>query len=312
MSGVRGLVVALAVGMLGVFAGAAEAALPTASTGRATSVTTTTATLNGSVNPNNLPTIWHFQYGTTRSYGAQTPNQGPTAAVKRNIAVAAPVAGLAPGTTYHYRLVAVNSSGTKLGGDHTFTTAPGILLTARPSPVTFGRSVVLSGQLFSGQPRGVRITLMVNPFPFAGLRAVATTTTDGLGRYSFARTPGVNTQYAVSAAGRPAVQSAPRTVFVRIALTLGVSTSRPTSGQRVFFSGFSSPAMNGRLVIVERLVRRVWRRVGQARLFATGNPLLSRYRTGIVITRGGLYRTHIGHDASHAPGTSVARLLRLR
>jgi hypothetical protein len=312
MRAVRGFLLALALGMLGVFAGAAEAALPTASTGRASSVTTTTATLNGSVNPNNLPTIWHFQYGTTRSYGAQTPNQGPTAAVKRNIAVAAPVAGLAPGTTYHYRLVAVNSSGTKLGGDHTFTTQPGILLSARPAPVIFGRSVVLSGQLFSGQPRGVRVTLLENPFPFAGLRAVATTTTDGVGRYSFARTPGVNTQYAVSAASRPAVQSAPRTVLVRIAVTLGVSTSRPTRGQRVFFSGFSSPAMNGRLVVLERLVGRVWRRVGAARLFATGNPLLSRFRTRILITAGGLYRAHVGHDASHAPGISVARRLRLR
>jgi hypothetical protein len=304
--------VVVTVGVLGVFAGAAEAALPTASTGRATSVTTTTATLNGSVNPNNLATIWHFQYGTTRSYGAQTPNQGPTAAEKRNIAVAAPVAGLAPGTTYHYRLVAVNSSGTKLGGDHTFTTAPGILLAARPSPVTFGRSVVLSGQLFSGQPRGVRVTLMENPFPFAGLRATATTTTDSVGRYSFTRTPSVNTQYAVSTGGRPAVQSAPRTVLVRIALTLGVSTSRPASGQRVFFSGFASPAMNGRLVFVERLVRGVWRRVGHARLLATANPLLSRFRTGIVITRSGLYRAHVGHDAGHAPGISVGRLLRLR
>jgi hypothetical protein len=295
-----------------VFAEAAQAALPTASTGRATAVTTTTALLNGSVNPNNLPTVWRFQYGTTRSYGADTPSQGPTAAEKRNIAVAAPIAGLAPGTTYHFRLVAVNSSGTRLGGDRTFTTPPGILLSARPAAVTFGRSVVLSGQLFSGQPRGVRITLLESPFPFAGLNAVATTTTDGLGRYSFARTPSVNTRYAVSTGGRPAVQSAPRTVFVRIALTLGVSSTRPASGQRVFFSGFSSPAMTGRLVVLERLVGRVWRRAGQVRLFATGNPLLSRYRTAIVVRRGGLYRAHVGHDASHAPGTSVARLLRLR
>jgi hypothetical protein len=297
---------------MGMAASAAQAALPSAGTGRATAVTTTTATLNGSVNPNNLPTIWHFQYGTTRAYGQQTPNQGPTPAVKRNLAVAAPIAGLAPGTTYHYRLVAVNSSGTKLGGDHTFTTAAGILLTARPPAVTFGRSVILAGQLFSGQPRGVRVTLLENPFPFAGLRAVATTTTDSLGHYSFARTPTVNTQYAVSTGGRPAVQSAPRTVLVRIALSLGVSTSRPRHGQRVFFSGFASPAMNGRLVAIERLLAGVWRRVGRARLFATGNPLLSRYRTGIVVNAGGRYRAHVGHDAGHAPGFSVARLLRLR
>ena len=45
---------------------------PAASTGSATVITTTTATIAGSVNPNGLDTTYHFEYGTTPSYGTST------------------------------------------------------------------------------------------------------------------------------------------------------------------------------------------------------------------------------------------------
>ena len=76
--------------------GSAAAAVPSASTGGARSVTQSSAVLAGTVNPNSAPTTYVFQYGTTRGYGAATPTQGPTAAVKRSLAVSAGVAGLAP------------------------------------------------------------------------------------------------------------------------------------------------------------------------------------------------------------------------
>jgi hypothetical protein len=95
---------------------------PTVTTGTATSVGPTGATLNGTVNPDGHATTDYFQFGTTTAYDVQTT---PTAAGSgtTNVAVTAPVTALQAATTYHYRLVAVNSLGTSYGSDQTLTTA---------------------------------------------------------------------------------------------------------------------------------------------------------------------------------------------
>ena len=94
---------------------------PTVTTGAATSVGSTGATLNGTVNPDGLATTDYFQFGTTTSYDLQT---SPAAAGSgtTNVAVSAPVSALQAATTYHYRLVAVNTQGTTYGSDQTLTT----------------------------------------------------------------------------------------------------------------------------------------------------------------------------------------------
>jgi len=94
--------------------------LPVAVTNPATNVTASSAKLNGSVDPHGLTTTVRFQYGKTTSYGRTTANQTQTGNTYRNIA--ANVSGLAGHTTYHFRIVATNSSGTKMGGDRTFVT----------------------------------------------------------------------------------------------------------------------------------------------------------------------------------------------
>jgi hypothetical protein len=81
------------------------------------------ATLLAGVNAENSDTHYHFLFGTTPSYGmsvsAEEVDLGSSFGVRP---VALPVAGLAPGTTYHYALVASNSQGTVQSGDETFTT----------------------------------------------------------------------------------------------------------------------------------------------------------------------------------------------
>ena len=47
-------------------------AAPQVVTGSASSVTTTSATLNGTVNPSSRATSWYFEYGTSTSYGKKT------------------------------------------------------------------------------------------------------------------------------------------------------------------------------------------------------------------------------------------------
>ena len=93
---------------------------PVVTTGSATNVTSSSATLNGSLDPHGLTTTVHFQYGTTTSYGHTTAMQSQTGNTYRNIA--ANISSLATHTTYHFRIVAMNSAGTRMGSDRTFTT----------------------------------------------------------------------------------------------------------------------------------------------------------------------------------------------
>jgi hypothetical protein len=89
-------------------------------TSPATNVASSSATLNGSVDPHGLTTTVYFQYGTTTSYGLTTATQSKTGNTYQN--VAANISGLAASTTYHFRIVATNSAGTVYGSDKTFTT----------------------------------------------------------------------------------------------------------------------------------------------------------------------------------------------
>jgi Ca2+-binding RTX toxin-like protein len=108
---------------------------PSVITGQASSVTPTSARLNGSVDPNGLrATVW-FEYGPTTAYGSRTRSQDAGSGVKR-IDVSASVSGLKPGLVYHFRLVGKNETGTLAGGDATFTTgAPPSVTTATPTGI---------------------------------------------------------------------------------------------------------------------------------------------------------------------------------
>src|SRR5205085_396335 len=74
---------------------------PAAGTLPATGLTTDGARLAGHVATNGQPAAARFEYGTTSSYGASTPDQ----AVGADTDIGADLSGLQPGTTYHYRLV---------------------------------------------------------------------------------------------------------------------------------------------------------------------------------------------------------------
>ncbi len=87
-------------------------------------ITDTTATLRALLNPNNLPTTYHFEYGKTTAYGSNAPIPDGNASGGATKAVLVDVSDLEPGATYHVRLVATNSEGTTNGSDVTFTTRP--------------------------------------------------------------------------------------------------------------------------------------------------------------------------------------------
>jgi hypothetical protein len=105
---------------------------PTAVTLPASAISSTRATLHGTVDPNGVAVDGcSFGYGPGRSYGssvgcASTPGSGRSA-----VPVSAVLHGLAPGTTYHFGLRATGPGGMDLGDDETFTTPSAPLLLGR-------------------------------------------------------------------------------------------------------------------------------------------------------------------------------------
>jgi phosphodiesterase/alkaline phosphatase D-like protein len=96
---------------------------PSATTGSASRVGPTSATVSGTANPNGLATTVLFEYGTSTSYGSRTAAQDVGSGTG-NRSVAAALTGLAPGRTYHFRVVATSAAGTTSGADATFATQP--------------------------------------------------------------------------------------------------------------------------------------------------------------------------------------------
>lgn len=86
-------------------------------------VTETEAILKGKVNPESFDTTYRFEYGITIAYGVTAPlPDGALAAGSSDQLASAPINGLSPGTTYHFRVVAQSAEGTTEGQDHTFST----------------------------------------------------------------------------------------------------------------------------------------------------------------------------------------------
>jgi hypothetical protein len=96
---------------------------PTSTTNAASGLGTSSATLNGTVNANGSSTTVTFEYGFTNAYGnTVTATQSPVTG-SSNTPVSIPLNGLTPGTTYHFRVKAVNCGGMVNGSDQTFTTS---------------------------------------------------------------------------------------------------------------------------------------------------------------------------------------------
>ncbi len=130
-----------------------ELTTPTAveklSTGPVKSLQPDSATLSGSLAPNGFDARYYFQWGTSTSYGNQSPEPPGTDAGSEKGAVAAETAisGLAPNTIYHYRLIATNSFGTTFGQDQQFTTSGPPRITSKPTTGIGHETATLNGEV---------------------------------------------------------------------------------------------------------------------------------------------------------------------
>lgn len=114
--------------------GAFEISAPIVTAGTASAVTERTATVTGSANPSGFATTAQVEYGTTTAYGSSTSPQSIGAGTSP-AQLSAALAGLTPGTTYHFRIVANNRDGTIAGPDATLTT-PKSINTGPPQALT--------------------------------------------------------------------------------------------------------------------------------------------------------------------------------
>jgi hypothetical protein len=295
----------------------------------ATNVAATSATLNGHVFPDaSVTTYFYFQYGTTTAYGTQTGTDGPVNGTDKDVST--DVTGLAPSTTYHYRVAATNTDGTSYGDDMTFTTpasgGPGnpppvqnaVTIGASPATVTFGRATTISGKVSGPSNSGVQVTLEENPFPFTGgFKATKlTATSTNSGAYTLSVVPRVNTRYRVTAKTQPSVTSAEKLVNVRVKVSLRLSDSTPRVGQSVRFSGTVVPAHNGKTARIQRRTSTGgWRTIATTTLVATtpaNGVTRSKYAKRIRIRRNGTFRVRVSPgDGDHATGYSARRSVRV-
>ncbi len=144
--------------------GAVELSRPGAQTGPATDIGLTNATLTGlAANPDVAAASAHFEYGPTTAYGSSTDAQ-PVGPVTGQGAAQAEVTGLAPATTYHFRLVVTNAFTTQAGADGVLTTAsPGPGAGAAPSPPAVTKLTLSPTAFVAASSGGSAVAAKVKP-----------------------------------------------------------------------------------------------------------------------------------------------------
>jgi hypothetical protein len=264
--------------------GAYEAQPPDATTGAASGVTTNSATLNGTVNPQNLATTFHFEYGTTTSYGTSTPDQSAGADRSAHPESAA-ISGLAPNTTYHFRIVATNAIGTTFGADQVFTT------NANP-PAAVTPPAVVTGPATNIGSRAATVNGSVNPNGVAATYHFDYGTSTSYGHSSTSQSAGSGNAPVSVSARLSGLQPGAIYHYRLVAANSGGTTS---GGDRTFST---------KAVIVVAGASSSCVRAGRASVRVRITSLL---RPGVTITIGGR-RVASGSGRSFTIKSALARL----
>lgn len=104
-------------------------------------VLSTIAPVNGTIRAYDRPVTLEWEYGTTSAYGQHTaPVSWPAATTGGPFGIGGMLTGLAPQTSYHYRLDVTSDLGTFTGDDGSFTTTP-----EAPVLVNSGASILIGG-----------------------------------------------------------------------------------------------------------------------------------------------------------------------
>jgi hypothetical protein len=284
---------------------------PGATTGSARNVTPVAARLTATVDPNGRATTYHFEYGTSTSYGKRTAEAGAGSGQSAR-SVSASIAGLTPNTHYHYRVVATNDAGVARGRDRTFTALrnpQGITASASPNPTLWSGSTSVSGRVSGQGVGGTTVVLERQDFPFVGpYYLVATKGAASNGSFSFKVGP-LWALARLRLTTRTTIVAASPVFEVRNALHVGLRARRISAG-RVRLRGAVSPAVpNGRATLQKRSPTGRWVPVRRAGVHSLAGE---RSRYLFTVRRRGTYRVVVlPRDAfAHVHGTSREITLR--
>ncbi len=292
---------------------AATPPLPSVTTSGVSNVTYSSAILYGYVDGHGQLTSYAFQYGPTSAYGSQSP-LAPAGNGTVTIKVSQAVAGLQPGVTYHYRVLATSPGGTAKGADRTFTT-PKIPLSVQiagvPNPVVFGDPFFVEGTLSGTGASTHEIVLQANPFPYlAGFKDVGNPeVANSAGGFSF---PYVglleNAQLRVVTVGSPVVASPVVLESVAVRVSFHVRRARRRGFVRLY--GDVAPAEVGALVGFQLLAP--GRSVNEGgTVVKAGTATVSRFSRVVRLPHPGLYRALIKvDDGAHVSNYSEPILIR--
>ncbi len=182
----------------------------TTTTGLASAITETTASVTGTVNTDGAATLVHFDFGTSTAYGSSTPGQLLTPAVGVSTPASAALTGLPAGSVIHYRAVAQTDFGTVDGSDATLTT---IATPKPPVPTVIGKPTASHDSL-TGLANGTpKLRFMLNSGSNApGLNKIQVTLPVGL---SFTRKT-KNLTKGVSASEKATLTASGRTLSIKL------------------------------------------------------------------------------------------------
>jgi hypothetical protein len=169
-----------------------------------------------------------------------------------------------------------------------------LTLKASSNPITDGQTVTLTGKVAGASgASGAPVTLTAHTDGSDPFAAVATTTTNGAGEYSFVQSPQTSTYYQVDSGS---AKSTVQFEGVKYVLTASVSTETVHSGEPVTFSGTVTPVHAGHPVYVERQnvgPRAGFHVVDVGAVSATGTYTITDYLFGLGT---GVYRVVIPGD----------------
>ncbi len=273
---------------------------PTVTTKAASSITSTSAKLNGSVNPNGQATEWYFDYGPTTAYGSKTPVASVGSDTKTTN-VSSTVNGL-PAGVYHFRLVATNASGTSDGNDKTFGSG--------------SVPVVLTGTTQGAGTSSGTLTGSVNPLGNSARWYFEYGTTTDYGSKTPAKSAGSGTaatgvsaaignlsplttyHYRLVATSRAGTTFGSDVTFTTVAaVTLAASTYQSIFGHYVTFSGTIASRQSGIKVTIQA------EPLGSTSFSAVGTVLTGASGTWTYQARP---RIATAYQASSPDGTSSA------
>ena len=204
--------------------------MPTAKTRQVSNVTSSSATLKGTVYSTNPSrnVYYSFQWGTTTSYENQTRNQSAsTSADRPEVEVTEELTNLSPNTTYYYRLAVSDGQGQVYGEDKTFTTyVPPTVTTDTATNVTFSTATLIG----TVNPNGIKTSVCFYYGPGSG--EVNTRKQDiGSGTSPLSASaiisnlrPGTTYYYRMEASSSGGTVSGPQMSFTTPALLPSVST----------------------------------------------------------------------------------------